>query len=118
MNGKGVNVEAFPTAVDSSNRTPDHLKSRPWWKIGGKDYSHVSVDVPNYGTFDDSSSQESHIVEKRNSVFQAPDAVELYTPPESYEGAHRFDPTTKWTEVEEAALVRRLDWKIALPACV
>lgn len=35
-----------------------------------------------------------------------------------YECRHVFDPTFTWTREEEAKLVRRLDWRVCLWACV
>jgi hypothetical protein len=35
------------------------------------------------------------------SVFDDPDTIELYRPPQSYENAHRFDPNARWTFREE-----------------
>ena len=41
-----------------------------------------------------------------------------YVPIDSYEGRHRYDPRAKWTEEEERALVRRLDWRICGWCCL
>ncbi|KAF8606759.1 MFS general substrate transporter [Ceratobasidium sp. AG-I] len=52
------------------------------------------------------------------SVFDDPNTLELYRPPPSYENAHRFDPAARWTWREEKALVRKIDWRIMLWACI
>lgn len=41
-----------------------------------------------------------------------------FTPPDSYEGKHRFDPQEQWTEAEERAVVRKCDWRIVFPVCI
>lgn len=88
------------------------VRSRPWWKLGGKDYSYVSIDGDFTATSEShtssSESLDDSTVKKRNSVYQAPEAITLYKPPETYEGAHRFDPLLVWTADEEKKLVRRV----------
>lgn len=105
-----INAEPVDVKTDSGRAT-HNVKSPPWWKIGGEDYSYVSIDGDYTVASGSSSSEESlddTVVKKRNSVFQAPEALELYKPPESYEGAHRFNPNLVWTQEEEKALVRRV----------
>lgn len=36
----------------------------------------------------------------------------------NYECRHAFDPTFTWSEEEERKLVRKLDWRVCLWACV
>lgn len=107
-----ISINAEPVDVKTvSGRATHNVKSAPWWKIGGKDYSYVSIDGDYTVASGESSSEESlddSVIKKRNSVFQAPEALELYKPPESYEGAHRFNPNLVWTEQEEKALVKRV----------
>lgn len=109
---KSAIIEAPLESAISNDRAPGQVQSPPWWKIGGKDYSYVSIDGDEtLVTGPPSSSEESlddTLVRKRNSVFQSPEAFEIYKPDESYEGFHRFDPTFVWTEEEEKALVKRV----------
>ncbi|KAH7014502.1 major facilitator superfamily domain-containing protein [Microdochium trichocladiopsis] len=35
-----------------------------------------------------------------------------------YECRHAFDPTLEWTEEEEKKLIRRMDWRVCLWACI
>ena len=42
----------------------------------------------------------------------------FYAPPENYESRHRFDPTARWTEEEEAAVRRKCDWRICFFVCI
>ncbi|KAF8755011.1 Major Facilitator Superfamily [Rhizoctonia solani] len=52
------------------------------------------------------------------SVFDDSKTLEIYRPPASYENAHRFDPDARWTWREEKNLVRKIDWRIMLWACI
>lgn len=106
-----ADTKGIPATI-VTDRTTHNVRSPPWWKIGGKDYSYVSIDGDFTATSgSNTSSTESlddSIVKKRNSIYQAPEAVTLYRPPESYEGAHRFDPSLVWTTDEEKNLVKRV----------
>lgn len=108
-----IAINAEPVDVKTvTGRATHNVKSPPWWKIGGKDYSYVSIDgdytVSDEGNSSTESLDDDTVVKKRNSVFQAPEALELYKPPESYEGAHRFNPNLIWSQDEEKALVKRV----------
>lgn len=107
--GSISSIGAVPAQVKLEATTSPSTRTQPWWKLGGKDYSHVSID-DGLLTSETSSldSDDDRIVKKRNSVFQAAEAVDLYKPVEGYEGSHRFDPKTTWTEQEEKALVRKV----------
>ncbi len=39
------------------------------------------------------------------SLFDDPATLEIYRPPSSYENAHRFDPSARWTVREEIVRV-------------
>ncbi|KAK4130237.1 MFS general substrate transporter [Trichocladium antarcticum] len=52
------------------------------------------------------------------SVFDDPDTIEKYQPPSDWENAHRFDPAARWTWREENRLVRKVDLKIMVWACI
>ncbi|KII91215.1 hypothetical protein PLICRDRAFT_51392 [Plicaturopsis crispa FD-325 SS-3] len=54
----------------------------------------------------------------KESVFDNPVLAKHFTPPENYEGKHRFDPNATWTEEEEKALVRKIDLRIMVFACI
>ncbi|KAJ7832250.1 major facilitator superfamily domain-containing protein [Mycena olivaceomarginata] len=54
----------------------------------------------------------------KESVFDDPILASFYTPPDSYEGKHRWDPHAVWTAEEEAAIVRKIDVRIMLFACL
>src|SRR6201996_813995 len=52
------------------------------------------------------------------SVYDDPELVAYYKPSSQYENLHRFDPSERWTWAEETRLVRKLDWKVTVFACV
>ena len=109
---KSAIIEAPLVSDFSNDRAPGQVESPPWWKIGGQDYSYVSIDGDKTVVASPPSSSEESLdetlVRKRNSVFQSPEAFEIYKPDESYEGFHRFDPSFVWTKEEEKALVKRV----------
>jgi hypothetical protein len=52
------------------------------------------------------------------SVFDDPDTLEEYRPPDEWENTHRFDPDERWTWGEENALIRKIDGRIMVFAAV
>ncbi|KAG5981306.1 hypothetical protein E4U55_003083 [Claviceps digitariae] len=124
MSGIG-HIEAFPDLKHKGPKvTESSLRERPrkWWQIGGEDVSHVSIDAGCGTDFPSSSTSSLHEASNKPSnnkgIFIAPEALEVYKPVKGFEGAHRFNPAAKWTDEEEQKLVRKLNWKIALPACI
>ncbi|KAE9374341.1 MFS general substrate transporter [Stipitochalara longipes BDJ] len=52
------------------------------------------------------------------SVFDNPDTLEEYRPPDEWENVHRFDPDERWTWSEEHNLIRKIDGRIMVFAAV
>ena len=52
------------------------------------------------------------------SVFDDPDTLEEYRPPDEWENIHRFDPDERWTWGEEHKLIRKIDRRIMVFAAV
>jgi MFS transporter, ACS family, DAL5 transporter family protein len=52
------------------------------------------------------------------SVFDDPKLGPFFYPGDKYENRHRFDPSFRWTWGEELPLIRRIDWRIMVWACV
>ncbi|CAK7217661.1 hypothetical protein SBRCBS47491_003236 [Sporothrix bragantina] len=52
------------------------------------------------------------------SVFDDKNSAEKYHPPSNWENTHRFDPLFRWTWREENRLIRKVDFRIMVWACV
>ncbi|KAI1840048.1 hypothetical protein JX266_013739 [Neoarthrinium moseri] len=52
------------------------------------------------------------------SVFDDPDTADKYKPKDDWENLHRFDPSTRWSWREEYALIRKIDLRIMVWACI
>lgn len=52
------------------------------------------------------------------SVLDDPDIGHYFYPGDKYENRHRFDIDFRWTWGEETPLVKRIDWRIMVWACI
>ena len=52
------------------------------------------------------------------SVYDNPDTAKQYKPRDDWENFHRFDPSARWTWGEEDRLIRKIDWRIMVFACI
>ncbi|KAL3426808.1 major facilitator superfamily transporter [Phlyctema vagabunda] len=52
------------------------------------------------------------------SVFDDEIQAQYFQPSPQYENLHRFDLSERWTWKEEKELVRRIDWKVTVWACI
>jgi hypothetical protein len=94
---------------ESRSREGFHVRSRPWWKLGGGDRSFVTIDGDSTSDLSIKSDEESEINRTiHGTVFEDKNSSEIYQPPPEYEGAHRFDPAATWTPEEEQRLVRKV----------
>ena len=83
--------------------------NKPWWKLGGKDYSFVSVNAGYTRSAISTSSSDTKLDAVENlgrHVYETDDTKEIYKPIAGYEGSHRFDPSFQWDPEEERKLVR------------
>ncbi|TVY73367.1 putative transporter [Lachnellula suecica] len=99
-----------------------HTQKPKWWKLGGKDISFAPVEPASVSTSTSGSVKDdvetSGTQDIHGSVFDDTRAAEIYQPVAKYEGLHRFIPDATWTPEEEKKLIRNLDWRIMLPACI
>ncbi|RVX72581.1 hypothetical protein B0A52_03977 [Exophiala mesophila] len=52
------------------------------------------------------------------SVFDDPETAKLYQPRADWENLGRFDPSARWTWKEEYSVIRKIDLKIMIFACI
>lgn len=104
--------EKFPADVKDvdegglQSTYPQPIKSKPWWKLGGFDYSYVSVNAGYESSASSSSTKLDTVEANGRLVWETDDAKEIYKPIEGYEGSHRFDPSFQWDPEEEKRLVK------------
>ncbi|MCJ1262594.1 hypothetical protein MMC22_002464 [Lobaria immixta] len=109
-----------PTRDTASDEGP-RPRHNPWWKFSGNDQSYLPSQQQKSASSLTSSQEDYELNDDNNvsgSVFSDSRAKEFYKPIEKYEGRHRFDMHATWSDEEEKKLVRRLDWRICLWACI
>lgn len=70
-----------------------------WWQRSDKDVDGEAI-----------ATQES--------VFDDPELAKRYQPRDDWENFHRFDPSARWTVNEEKKVIRKIDYRIMIFACV
>ncbi|KAF2658344.1 MFS general substrate transporter [Lophiostoma macrostomum CBS 122681] len=64
------------------------------------------------------ASYDPNAIATLPSVYDNPDTAKQYQPREDWENLHRFNPLARWTWGEENKLIRKIDLRIMIFACV
>ncbi|KAF2645725.1 phthalate transporter [Massarina eburnea CBS 473.64] len=93
-----------------------------------KDGTEVKVadDVPPLGVpgqekrfwFQRAREYDPDAIATLPSVYDNPDTIDRYKPRDDWENLHRFNPLARWTWGEEHALIRKIDFRILIFACL
>ncbi|KAJ5780683.1 hypothetical protein N7457_005843 [Penicillium paradoxum] len=94
--------------ADDFKKTADNLEDRD-----SKGTPKVlSTDSSSSSTYDGPRATQS------DCAFDTTEDPRFYKPIPEYEGAHRWDPDFEWTEEEENAVLRKIDWRVCTFACL
>ncbi|PYH99665.1 MFS general substrate transporter [Aspergillus ellipticus CBS 707.79] len=84
-------------------------------QVGADD---TAVDSNRRSWFRRSKACDPNAIATQPSVYDDPELAEEYRPRPDWEGIHRFDPAARWTWAEENKIVKKLDTRIIVWACV
>ncbi|EPE36730.1 MFS general substrate transporter [Glarea lozoyensis ATCC 20868] len=120
-------VTGSPSTADSSSQgSSEDLAGKASEKKVRSHATEVYPSIPPLGApaaekrfwFQRNKTYDPNAIATQHSVFDDPETLKEYQPPDSWENIHRFNPLARWTWGEEHKLIRKIDLKIMIWACV
>lgn len=86
----------------------------------------LATDIPALGAPDDerrfwwqrTRGFDGEAIATQPSVYDDPETAKAYQPRSDWENLHRFDPLFRWSWKEEYRLIRKIDLRIMVFACI
>ncbi|CAG8955299.1 hypothetical protein HYFRA_00011281 [Hymenoscyphus fraxineus] len=122
----GVHIRQAHSTDSSSEISATKIAEQVSGKATKDSASEVYASIPPLGVpgkekrfwFQRDKTYDPNAIATQPSVFDDPLTVKEYWPPSTWENIHRFDPLARWTWGEEHKLIRKIDLKITVWACI
>ncbi|GAB7349966.1 hypothetical protein MBLNU459_g0655t1 [Dothideomycetes sp. NU459] len=111
--GSSSSLEGFSTSQRDAKETDVTISS--------VDRHEAPLGVPRDEKqfwFQRTKAYDPNAIATQRSVYDNPETAKEYQPRADWENLHRFDPSARWTWSEENKLIRKIDLKIMVFACI